>query len=585
MTIAIETLEKQAKEWMVNDIDKNSIQEIQSLLDAKNFDELEDRFYTEIDFGTAGMRGLLEAGANRMNEANVVKTTQALATVIRSQINGKNKVVVGFDGRHKSSYFAQLTTQVLLANDFEVILFEETVPTPVCAYTLKKSGAAAAVVITASHNPPKYNGYKVYWDNGAQIISPIDSMIRDQRNFLGSAKNVTLANLEEARQKGKIEKGDPYFEKYTNDVIKFVAFDFNRDGRKDLSIVYTAMHGVGSKTIQKVFSQGEFSKLHLVEEQDKPDPNFSTVKFPNPEEKGAMDLAFKLATRVKADIVIANDPDADRLAIAIPFDDDKYHMLTGNQVGTIMAHELLQKSENVEKALVINTIVSTSMLEKLANHFGAKYLSTLTGFKWIANLGLKKADDENLDFVMGFEEALGYCIGRLVADKDGISAAYFFAALAASLKSKGSSLLTYLNDIYRKVGYHMSTQENFWFEGAEGQKKMLEFMEYARKNPPQEFNGKKVLVKTDLFKGSQEVIVTKEEIKLDYPRQNVLWFDYEGGHRMIIRPSGTEPKLKIYYEVCEAVGVNEEMLSVVNKAKVTINQMIEKRKEIYSQLD
>ena len=533
----------QALAWAAADPDPATAAEVRALVEKGNDAELADRFGARLEFGTAGLRGVLGGGPNRMNRAVVRRTTAGLARYLKAKVPGaaQKGVVVGRDGRKLSKEFAADTAAVLAAEGLKAHVFEDLAPTPLTAYAVNALGAAGAVMVTASHNPPEYNGYKVYWGNGAQIIPPHDGGIAAAIDAVGPANEVKLLDEKEARAKGlwldvaaKVERD--YF-----DAILAL-----RPNKKpgDLSIVYSAMHGVGGRFVAQALKEAGFTRFHPVAEQQEPDGNFPTVRFPNPEEKGAMDLSTALAERVKADVVLANDPDADRLAVMARDADGKLTMLSGNEVGVLLGHYLLTQQQT-KKPLVITTIVSSAQLRAIAEALGAAYDETLTGFKWIANRALEREPVEGVTFVFGYEEALGYTVGTVARDKDGVGAALVAADMAAWCKQRGKTLYGYLEEVQRAHGLFVARQANFTLPGAAGQALIGKVMAAFRERSIDSAAGLKVLASNDYQKHPR------------LPSSNVLSWELEGGSRITARPSGTEPKIKFYFELKEKMKTGE----------------------------
>jgi phosphomannomutase len=492
----------------------------------------------------------------------------------------KRGVVIGYDGRRMSREFAEDTACVLAALGIRAHLFEDVVPTPLLAFAVSRLACAAGVMITASHNPPEYNGYKAYWSNGAQIIPPIDVGIARAIEGAPAAKDVPRMSIEEATQKQLVSMLGPTLEQeYLAEVKKLGA---RADGDRSLSIVYTPMHGVGDKLARMAFDQAGFTNVVSVPEQQKPDGAFPTVEFPNPEEKGAMDLAFALARSRKADLVAANDPDADRLAIAVPSAESStgYVQLTGNQVGVLLGHYLLTGGlESLDRAaktagppLVIASIVSSPMLGVIAKALGANYEEVLTGFKWIANRAMFRKEKNGETFVFGFEEALGYTVGELVRDKDGISAAVVFAEMVAVLRARGVGVLAHLEGLYRRYGLFTSSQVNLTRKGAEGLAELRAIMQRLREKPPWTIGDHAVTAVRDCL---EQVIHEKggQQRPLDLPKSDVLVFELESGSRVIARPSGTEPKAKFYFDVREPIRGDEPLAAAETRARATMKKL------------
>ncbi|WP_373959792.1 phospho-sugar mutase [Vibrio gigantis] len=530
-----------AMNWLARDPDPRTREELQHLIDEGMHDELEDRFTQRLEFGTAGLRGKVGCGPNRMNRLVIQETATGLGHyliehVANATIRG---VVVGYDGRLDSKQFAIDTASVLTALGIKVYLTSNVAATPIVAFGIEHFNAAAAVVVTASHNPPEYNGFKVYWENGAQIIPPHDAGIAAEID-IASTKPIPLMSLSDAEAQGKLVwLTEGYYQTYRAAINQspYVSKDIES---ANTTITYTAMHGVGAQMAEDLLHDSGFHKVFSVAEQREPDGNFPTVNFPNPEEKGAMDLVVNLAKSVDADIACANDPDADRFAVAVRTDDGSYKMLTGDQVGVLFAHYLLSKP-HTKNQLVGNSIVSSTLLEKVAQSHGATYFQTLTGFKWLANIGMQLEDDQN-EFLFAYEEALGYTIGTQVRDKDGLSAIVVFAQLVEELKAQGRTVWDLLAQISLEHGVHTNAQRSIALDPDSpsiGSK--------LRSAQPKAINGVAISVIEDLQSSLRFVIGGNTEA-INLPASDVLIYHLEDGSRIIVRPSGTEPKVKVYYE-------------------------------------
>lgn len=513
------TILTSARSWLAEDPDPVTRAELEALIaaaeagDAAAVADLEDRFSGDLEFGTAGLRGALGAGPNRMNRVVVLRAAAGLAAYLKAT-GATGPVVIGYDARHNSDVFARDTAAVITGAGLEALTLPRTMPTPVLAASILPLGASAGVMVTASHNPPQDNGYKVYLSDGSQIVPPADSEIAAQIRAVGA-----LAEVPRGDGGGLVDEG--VWQEYLDAAIK-VATD---GGPRDLNVVYTPMHGVGLETMAAGFARAGFTQINVVAAQAQPDPNFPTVAFPNPEEPGAMDLAFALAREVSADLVIANDPDADRCAAGIPDPiTGEWRMLRGDEVGALLGHDLL--SRGVEGTYA-NSIVSSALLGAMAKSFGRPFVETLTGFKWIGRLP---------DLAFGYEEALGYCVDpATVKDKDGITAALLLADLAARVKAEGSSIAERLDEIAREFGLHATDQLSVRVEDLS---LITTAMERLRTTPPTTLAGRAVVSAEDLSQGTAEL-----------PPTNGLRYRLEGGARVIVRPSGTEPKLKCYLEV------------------------------------
>ncbi|MCG9555535.1 phospho-sugar mutase [Vibrio sp. Isolate31] len=530
-----------AMNWLARDPDPRTREELQHLIDERMHDELEDRFTQRLEFGTAGLRGKVGCGTNRMNRLVIQETATGLGHYLIEHVANATMrgVVVGYDGRLDSKQFAIDTASVLTALGIKVYLTSNVAATPIVAFGIEHFNAAAAVVVTASHNPPEYNGFKVYWENGAQIIPPHDAGIATEIDN-AATKPIPLMSLSDAETQGKLVwLTEGYYQTYRA-AINQSPFVNNDIESTNTTIAYTAMHGVGAQMAEDLLHDSGFHKVFSVAEQREPDGHFPTVNFPNPEEKGAMDLVVNLAKSVDADIACANDPDADRFAVAVRTNNDSYKMLTGDQVGVLFAHYLLSKP-HAKNQLVGNSIVSSTLLEKVANSHGATYFQTLTGFKWLANIGMQLEDEQN-EFLFAYEEALGYTIGTQVRDKDGLSAIVVFAQLVEELKSQGRTVWDLLAQISFEHGVHTNAQRSIALDPDSpsiGSK--------LRAAQPKTINGIAISVIEDL-QSSLRFITGGATEAINLPASDVLIYHLEDASRIIVRPSGTEPKVKVYYE-------------------------------------
>ena len=567
-----------AMNWLARDPDPRTREELQHLIDKKMHAELEDRFTQRLEFGTAGLRGKVGCGPNRMNRLVIQETATGLGHyliqhVANAAIRG---VVVGYDGRLDSKQFAIDTASVLTALGIKVYLTANVAATPIVAFGIEHFNAAAAVVVTASHNPPEYNGFKVYWENGAQIIPPHDAGIADEID-VASTKPIPLISLSDAEKQGNLVwLTEGYYQTYRA-AINQSPYVRNDIDSAHTTVTYTAMHGVGAQMAEDLLHDGGFHKVFSVAEQREPDGHFPTVNFPNPEEKGAMDLVVNLAKSVDADIACANDPDADRFAVAVKADDTvrtddaSYKMLTGDQVGVLFAHYLLSKP-HIKNQLVGNSIVSSTLLEKVANSHGATYFQTLTGFKWLANIGMQLEDEQN-EFLFAYEEALGYTIGTQVRDKDGLSALVVFAQLVEELKSQGRTVWDLLAQISLEHGVHTNAQRSIALDPDSpsiGSK--------LRSAQPKTIGGVTVSVIEDL-QSSLRYIVGGDTETINLPTSDVLIYHLEDGSRIIVRPSGTEPKVKVYYETVTKFEGSETYYEARQRGEEYTNNLIEQHQQ------
>ena len=536
----MDALLRRTRDWISGDPDQSTRSELDALIEAGEMAELAERMDGALAFGTAGIRGAVEAGSNRMNRASVIRTTKGLADFLLERHSGAppGPVVVGRDARSSSFRFMQDTVAVLAAAGLAVRFWPHQVPTPLVAYAVVALGGCAGVMITASHNPPRDNGYKVYDSNGAQIIPPVDSAIATAIDRVGPANGVPrIGEALDGNYPGALPIEPRVWQEYRRTLA---GLRYQGAGDPRLRIVYTPLHGVGWRFVREVLEEAGYEDVHPVPEQMEPDGRFPTVAFPNPEEPGALDLALSLAERVGADVVLANDPDADRLAVAVP-GPDGWWSLTGNQVGVLLGDYVLSRDRDGIRSLIINSIVSSPMAGIIAADYGARFETTLTGFKWIANAALDIEAAGEAVFEFGYEEALGYSIGSAVRDKDGVSAALVMADLAAECRRDGRTLRDRLADLYRRYGLWVSVQKSIRRPGSTGMAAIARAMANLVTGPPEKLGGVCVIGATDYRVGARE-----------RPRwlgaASLLSLDLEDGSRVLVRPSGTEPKLKIYVD-------------------------------------
>ena len=543
---------KKYQEWLSNPcFDEETKNELKAI--EGNEKEIEDRFYKDLEFGTAGLRGVVGAGSNRMNKYTVGKATQGLANFILQCGTQDKGVVISYDSRHMSKEFSELTALCLNANGIKAYVFESLRPVPELSFSVRELGCTAGIMITASHNPPKYNGYKVYWDDGAQIIPPKDKQIIDEVNKTDFSQIKTM-DKEEAIKKGLYnEVGKEIDDKF---IATLKALVLNPEAIKeqqdDIKIVYTPLHGTGNIPVQRILKEIGFTHVYVVPEQEKPDGDFPTVDYPNPEDKKAFKLALDLAKKVDADIVLANDPDADRLGVYSKGPDGEYIAYTGNMSAVLLLeYELSQKQERgilPDNSAIITTIVSTDMTKAIAKHYNATEFETLTGFKWIGEKMRIFETDKSYSFQFGFEESYGCVIGSHARDKDGIVAVMATCEAAAYYKSKGLSLWDQMQNIYKKYGFYKEGQISIVLEGADGAEQIKQKMTTMRNNPPKELAGLKVLEVRD-YQEHKILKADGTETETDLPTSNVLYYELENNSWCCVRPSGTEPKIKFYMGV------------------------------------
>jgi phosphomannomutase len=532
-----ESLRARVERWIADDPDPEARAELQDLLDRGDEEELEGRFARGLTFGTAGLRGRLGAGPSRMNVATVRRASAGLARYLLDAVDGSREagVVLGHDARHGSARFAQEAALVFSGAGLRTCSLPPLAPTPLLAFAVRHLGCAAGVMVTASHNPPQDNGYKVYLGDGAQIAPPVDEEISARIDAVPSASRLQLGD-------GGERLGDEVAEAYLAAIVG--ALPDSREREVDLA--YTPLHGVGLPFCLEAFARAGFGAPHVVAAQAQPDPDFSTVERPNPEEPGTLDLALAEAQEQAADVLLVHDPDADRLAVAIP-GPNGWRRLHGDETGVLLADFLLEHSAEPGRALLVTTVASSTLLGRMAEAAGARYIETLTGFKWIMH-ALAEAPDHRLLF--GYEEALGYAVSDVVRDKDGISAALVIAQVAAAEKEVGRTLDDRLGAIAARFGLHATDQLTLEVEGEGGLRRMREIMERLRADPPRELLGRPVTSVDDVASDTRRHADGREE-PLDLPRSDVLVLR-AGDVRVVIRPSGTEPKLKTYLEVVTA---------------------------------
>lgn len=545
-----------AQEWIDGDPDPLTRAELSQVIASGDSDELAERMAGTLAFGTAGIRGVVEAGSNRMNRAMVIRTTAGLAKYLVARTDpGDRLVAIGRDARLSSLSFMEDTIGVLTAAGFDVRYFAEPTPTPLVAYAGLTLGACASIVITASHNPPRDNGYKVYAANGAQIVSPTDIEIADEIATIGPANSVPRSD-DPLRDPKAAAIDAEMFEAYLRDVAAWLP---DVSGNRDLRIVYTAMHGVGGRFVTAALRRFGFANVKPVARQYEPDGTFPTVSFPNPEEPGALDLAHELAAATDADLVIANDPDTDRLAISVPMPGDMWRPLTGNQIGSLLAEFLLEENSD---GTVINSVVSSPLLGVIAARHGTTFAQTLTGFKWVCNAAFDLEAQGEGEMILGYEEALGYSVGTIVRDKDGISAAVAFAMLAADAAGDGATVLDRLGDLYRTYGIWVSTQVSIRREGAAGIEEIAAAMEALREDPPTEIAGYPIV-------GVRDFLVDVESRPRYLGATNLIELDLGESGRVLARPSGTEPKLKVYVDLSGPFPESGDWLGAENQLTET----------------
>jgi len=560
-------LRRRVEAWLAGDPDETTRSELAAILARGDESEMAERFAAPLAFGTAGMRGRLGAGPGRMNRAVVIRTSLGLAKYVLATVPdaAKRGAVVGCDARRMSRELAEDSAAVLAAAGIAVHRFGDVVPTPLVSFAVTHLGAAVGIMVTASHNPADDNGYKVYWSNGVQLVAPHDQGVATE--IAGAPAANVVPREPDSPRIGVV--APEVEESYLAGVQKLAP---TRSERASLRIVYTPLHGVGFRLAQRAMVASGFAELIPVPEQALPDPRFPTVSFPNPEEPGALDRALDLGRREHADLVIAHDPDADRLAVAARDESGMLLQLTGNQLGALLGHYLLTEGPQEGERAVVSTIVSSPMLGAMARELGAHHDETLTGFKWIVTRGLELERD-GTRFLFGYEEAIGYAIGSLVRDKDGIGAGVVVAELAALEKERGRTLWMRLSDLYRQYGLYTSLQKSVVMPGADGVARIAAYMSRLRKSPPDKFGGRPVIEWRD-YAARTVVVRGGDTRQLDLPSSNVLAYELADGSRLVIRPSGTEPKLKYYVDHREAMGQDDLMAPLEALARGAMDDLL-----------
>ncbi len=550
-------------EWLDKAVeDKDLTTELENV--KGNDEEIYDRFYRTLEFGTAGLRGIIGAGTNRMNIYVVRQATQGLANYVLNKY-GKGAVAISHDSRIKADLFMNEAARVLAANGIKVYITSELQPTPVLSFLVRHFGCQAGIMITASHNPAAYNGYKAYGEDGCQMTDVAANAVYDEIQNIDMFNGVKLADFDEAVNNGMIEYvDDSVYTQYlecvkSRQVSKGICED------ADLSVVYTPLNGTGNKLVRRVLDEIGVKKVSIVKEQEMPDGNFTTCPYPNPEIKEALKLGLEMCEAQKPDLLLATDPDADRVGIAVKDYDGSYRLLTGNETGAMLTEYILRSRTEAgtlpENPIIVKTIVTTKLINAICNKYNAELKNVLTGFKYIGEVILNLEKDAQQDrFVFGFEESYGYLSGSYVRDKDAVVASMLICEMAAYYKKQGKTLAMVMDEMYNEYGYYKNTTLNFGFSGAAGMQKMADIMSALRENAPKEFASYKVVKIADYLESKEYDLITGEEKHIDLPKSNVLSYSLEGEHACIIRPSGTEPKIKLYIT---AVGKDADDAQVI----------------------
>ncbi|MBQ0732802.1 phospho-sugar mutase [Aquimarina celericrescens] len=549
MQITDSEINKRVNEWLTSVFDQGTQKEIQNL-QHNNPEELKESFYKNLEFGTGGMRGIMGIGTNRINKYTLGKSTQGLSNYLVSQFPGEQpKAVIAYDCRNNSDTLAKVVADVFSANGVQVFLFSSLRPTPELSFAVKELGCHCGIVLTASHNPPEYNGYKVYWQDGGQLVPPQDGEIIAEINTLQYSDIKFKANPDLIQTIDK--EIDALF---IDQCVKNGSFAASQEAKDNTTIVFTSLHGTSITAVPETLKKAGYKNVHIVEEQAEPDGNFPTVKSPNPEEPEALTMAMDLAKKVNADIVIGTDPDCDRLGIAVRNSDGDLQLLNGNQTMIVMTWFLLEHYKNniglKGNEFVASTIVSTPMMRSLSQAYGVEYKEVLTGFKWIAKL-IK--DYPNKHFIGGGEESFGFMVGDFVRDKDAVTSTLLACEIVAFTKEKGSSFYKTLLELYTKHGFYKESLVSLVKKGIDGAAEIKQTMVDLRNDPPTHINNEKVILIEDYQTSVAKNLQYHSESSIDIPKSNVLIFYTEGGSKIAARPSGTEPKIKFYISIQESL--------------------------------
>ncbi len=553
----LENSRAKAQEWLDSSIDDETKKQVRALLSKPDPKELIDSFYRSLEFGTGGLRGIMGAGSNCINKYTIGTATQGLANYLKKSLPNKEiKVAIAYDSRNNSKYFAQITADVFSANGIVVYLFPELRPTPLLSFAIRYLNCHSGVVITASHNPKEYNGYKAYWSDGAQIVPPHDKNVITEVNAIASFDQIKFApNKSLIKTIGK-EVEDAYYK----EVNQVIPRQESIARQKNIPLVYSSLHGSGITMVPECIKRLGFTNLQVVEEQREPDGNFPTIQSPNPEEQSAMLLALKKAKEIKAELVMATDPDTDRVGIGIKDNKGEFFLLNGNQAFSLMMWFIMKNLEEAKNSYIAKTIVTSELVDSMAAQFGITCYNTLTGFKYIAELMGERDGKEK--FIAAGEESYGYMVGDFVRDKDAVSACAFFAAMAAVAKDENQSLYDWLLQMYVDHGFYKESLVNLVRKGAEGEQQIKDMMTRFRTDPPKTIGGDRVTRSLDYKTSVEKDLLTGKSKPISLPKSDVLQFYTEDGSKISVRPSGTEPKIKFYISVNTRLDSKENFDSV-----------------------
>lgn len=565
--------QQRIQQWTSNEYDPETIAEVKKLIDQNEETELLDSFYKELEFGTGGLRGIMGVGSNRMNKYTIGKATQGLANYLKKQFPDQQlKVAVSYDSRNNSQSFGHLVADVFSANDFQVYLFQELRPTPVLSFAVRHFGCQGGVMLTASHNPKEYNGYKAYWNDGGQLVAPHDKNVIKEVDAIQSVSEI---KFERKAENIKLVEAD-FDDIYVAANLKLSINPGAVKTQKDLKIVYSPIHGTGITIVPKMLEAWGFNNIHVVEEQAEPNGNFPTVVYPNPEEEEAMSIAMKKGEELDADVIMATDPDADRVGVAIKIPSGEYQLINGNQIGSLLTYYVLscKKAAGALKPndYIVKTIVTSNLFSDIAKSFDVNYYETLTGFKFIGEVMTQLEGKEK--YLVGGEESYGFLVGDLVRDKDAVNACAFIAEMCAYFKNEGKSLFDVLLSLYVEYGYYKEKLISLTKKGKAGADEIKQMMSDLRADLPKSLGGIAVAEVRDYQQSEATDMKTGSKTKIDLPKSDVLQFITVDGDVISARPSGTEPKIKFYCSVKETLSFTSDYGQISNRLDDKVTQMM-----------
>lgn len=563
-----------ATEWLNSNIDQQAKNDIQLMLDSEDQTELIDSFYKDLEFGTGGLRGIMGIGSNRVNKYTIGKATQGLSNYLLQAFPDQQiSVAIAYDSRNNSTFFAETTAAVFSANGIKVYFFTSLRPTPELSFAIRTLGCKSGVVLTASHNPKEYNGYKAYWDDGAQVTPPHDVNVINEVNKIASIDDVKFTKNPSLI----VEISEDIDEKYLQEVKNLSLSPEIIQNQKDLKIVFSPIHGTGITLVPEILKRYGFDNIYIVEEQATPDGNFPTVVYPNPEESEAMSLALQKAKEIDADLIMATDPDADRVGIGAKNNHGEFQLINGNQAASLLVYYMLKMWSDKGKLdgdqFIIKTIVTTDLIFDIAKAFKVEAYETLTGFKYIAAV-IKELEGKK-KFIVGGEESYGYLSGDFVRDKDAISSCALLAEMTAWAKDNGMGLFDLLIEVYKEFGFYKESLHSITRKGKSGAEEIEQMMKEMRQTPPVTIHGSPVIKVYDYLSGEVKDLASGGTEKLDFPKSNVLQYTTEDGTKISARPSGTEPKIKFYFSVKESLERKEDFDKVQNTLNAKIESIIE----------